>query len=59
MSGPFWGAGQRAALQAPGPPAGHPQYVPEATPLDPHSFPVTLFTHQNAAHDIVAALARV
>ena len=24
-----------------------------------HSFPVTLFTHQNAAHGIVAVLARV
>ena len=28
-------------------------------PLELHYFPVTLFTHQNAAHGIVAVLARV
>jgi hypothetical protein len=29
------------------------------TLLELHYFPVTLFTHQNAAHGIVAVLARV
>ena len=28
------------------------------SPLDPHYFPVTLFTHKNTAYDFVAVLAR-